>query len=349
MQNGRSYNNGAFKSYSYVKRTLNTSTESISSNSSSIVDYYGDYIAVGKTSNTYQIKASYTFTSKDVELNLGESAFEMKTDALGDDDPAKGIGVYFMYYFAVTGRVNEGGAEAQDEIDALNFVTPNSSLYPFVLGSQDVNITSASSSVLAVDVNGNLTVKGTGLAAITLTSILNVVKSRVIYLYLTNYFDKDVSSSMFYTSSNLNGVKITDGSNLNIYGNSNTNLNVVPSYELSNGKTTSGDIYRISENGVLNYQNVNYNLARNTQITVPSATKTGFVKTKDTTLQAGKKYYVYNAESETYRLLEVGELAEENLSSYYEEGEYFSSVQINKQTIVFYKSKTDVKDGKQYL
>lgn len=352
LQNGRSYNNSAFKAYSYVKRTLNTSTESISSNSSSIVDYYGDYIAVVKPSNTYQsntyqIKASYTFTSKDVELNLGESAFEMKTDALDDDDPAKGIGVYFMYYFAVTGRVNEDGAEAQDEIDALNFVTPNSSLYPFVLGSQDVNITSASSSVLAVDVNGNLTVKGTGLAAITLTSILNVVKSRVIYLYLTNYFDKDVSSSMFYTSSNLNGVKITDGSNLNIYGNSNTNLNVVPSYELSSGKTTSGDIYRISENGVLNYQNVNYNLARNTQITVPSATKTGFVKTKDTTLQAGKKYYVYNAESETYRLLEVGELAEENLSSYYEEGEYFSSVQINKQTIVFYKSKTDVKDGKQ--
>ena len=347
LQNGRNYKNNAFKAYSYVKRTLNTSTDSISSNSSSIIDYYGDYIAVVKSSNTYQIKAYYTFTQKDVELNLGESPFEMKTSALDDDDPAKGIGVYFMYYFAVTGRVNEGGVEAQDEIDALNFVTPNSSLYPFVLGSQDVNISSASSSVLAVDVNGNLTVKGSGLAVITLTSILNVVKSRVIYLYLTNYFDKDVSSSMFYTSSNLNGVKITDGSNLNIYGNANTNLNVVPSYKLSSGETTNGDIYKISENGVLNYQNVNYNLAKNTQITVPSATKISFVKTNDTTLQAGKNYYVYDAENETYRLLEIEELAEENLSSYYEEGEYFSSVQINKQTIVFYKSKTDVKDGKQ--
>lgn len=347
LQNGRNYNNAAFKSYSYVKRTLNTSTDAVSANSSSTVDYYGDYIVVLKTGNTYQIRSSYTFTSKDVELNLGESPFEMKTGALDDDDPAKGIGVYFMYYFAVTGRINEDGAEAQDEIEALNFVTPNSSLYPFVLGSQDVNIASSSSSVLTVDVNGNLTVKGTGLAAITLTSILNVMKSRVIYIYLTNYFDKDVSSSIFYTSSNLNGVKITDGSNLNIYGNSNTNLNVVPSYQLSSGVTTFGDIYRISEKGVLNYQNVNYNLARNTQITVPSATKTSFVKTEDTTLQSGKNYYVYDAESDSYRLLESGELAVENISSYYEEGEYFSSVQINKQTIVFFKSKSNVKDGQQ--
>lgn len=287
----------AFEHNSYLKRnyldvTKNGAEEfSVSINSASNTDYYGNYLIVTDNENSsYIIHKQYNFISKEVDLNLGESDYMMKEKDEGSD-----IGVYFMYYFAVQSRLIGGeNGFAQDEIEDLNFVTPNSKFYPFSINSQDVSISSSSSNILTVDIDGNLIVKGTGLAVITLTSLLNVVKSRVLYVYIVNYFDKDVSSSIFYTAPNLNGVNIANDSVVNIYGNSSTSIYVVPSYNLEENMTYNKYKFNISSEGVLNYKNVNYLLSKNTQVSVDDVddSKSGF-----------------------------------------------SAVQINKQTIIFYKNK----------
>lgn len=336
-RNSRSYATYSFKAYSYLKRdyTEVESSDVVVDNSVSVANYYGDYIILNVASDGIHITQSYRFEFKEVDLALDESEYAMTPSGGATAD----VGVYFMYYFSVQGKLNEeGNASAQDEIEDLNFINPNSNFYPFSLGSQDVNITSSNSNILSVDVNGNLTVKGTGLATITLTSILNVVQSRIIYIYIVNYFDKDVSSSIFYTSGNINGVNITDGSNLNIYGNSNTNVHVVPTYSLNDGVTYNGDKFTITTGGVLTYENVSYNLSKNTQIEVPSAQKTEeYVQTSDTEIVDGKEYFTYDAESDTYVLVTNPDVSD--IGSYYEQP-YFSSVQINKQTIVFFKDKS---------
>lgn len=335
--NSGAYNNTDFDICSYLKRTLTTvtSTTSINDNVTSTADYYGDYLivdAVSNRANTYYICNSYAFESKEVELGLGASEFSMFSD-----NGAENVGVYFMYYFAVTGRLVGGSSsDVQEEIEDLNFIGTNSQFYPFTLSSQDVNISSTTSSVLSVDINGNLTVSGTGLATITLTSILNTQKSRQIYILISNYFDKDVSSSLFYTSSSLNSVNVTNGSTLNIYGNSNANIFVVPSYSISDAKTSTGDTFNISRNGILTYQNSSYNLAKNTQITVPSAQKIDYIKTVDTDIVVGKDYYTYDDDKKMYTLVENPVV--EDLADYYELDNYFSSVQINNQTIIFFKN-----------
>ncbi len=335
-RNSRNYGSFDFNAYSYLKRNLLTveETEIILTNSASTSNYYGDYIIINVSDDGVRITQSYTFEFKEVDLDLNQSEFAMTQKGETTAD----VGVYFMYYFSVEGRLNEDhNAVAQDEIEDLNYFNPNSTFYPFSLGSQDVNIISSNSNILSIDVNGNITVKGTGLATITLTSILNVVQSRVIYIYVVNYFDKNVSTSIFYTSNNLNGINITDGSTLNVYGNSSTNVYVVPTYNLSSGVTSNGDRYSISANGILYYENVSYNLSRNTQIEVPSAEKTNYTKTTDTSIVSGKEYFVYDEETDTYYL--VVDPVADNLSLYYEQ-QYFSVVQINKQTLVFFKDKT---------
>lgn len=302
LENKKDYSKSPFDNYSYLKRDpLNKpdSDKEVLTNSVSNTDYYGDYLIVtDKKNGSYTIHNIYNFVSKEVDLNLDETKDEYKMKENGESD----VGVYFMYYFAVQSRIiGENNGSAQDEIEDLNFITPNSEFYPFVLNSQDITISSSSSNILTVDINGNLIVKGTGLAMITLTSILNVVKSRVLYVYIVNYFDKNVSSSIFYTTPNLNGVNITNESVVKIYGNSSTNIYVVPSYDLEKSTTYNSNTFIVSSDGVLSYKNVSYLLYKNTQVSVDKA---------------------------------------EELDA----DDYFSTVQINKQTIIFYKNKKNVSE-----
>lgn len=272
-RNNRQYNaDTSFGVYSYLSRIYNDVNEGsvVVNNSTSTTDYYGDYILLN-TNNGLRISNKYLFEHKDVDLELEESEFAMTQ--IGNNIDGS-INVYFMYYFSVQGSLTQNqNISAQDEIDRLNFVTPNSQFYPFSVGNQDVNISTVSSTVLTIDVNGNITVKGTGPAQISLTSILNVMKSQTIYIYVVNYFDKDVSTSIFHTSSSLNGSTITDNSNLNIYGNSNTSIYVVPSYNLSDAKTADGETFSVSVSGILQFRNVSYNLVKNSQVKVPVVEK----------------------------------------------------------------------------
>ena len=294
---------GKFSAISYVKRSKLEGV--VSSTNSSTNDYYGDYIVLKNDGTAF----SYEFEKRDVSLGTAESEYQMKLDS--KTEGGQSVNVYLMYYFAATGRLNgESETLIKDEISRLNYITPNSKFYPFSLTSQDVSISSGSTEI-SVDVNGNLTVKNVGLAYITLNSILNVKEQQKIYLYIVNYFDKDFDFSIFYTRPSSSGVNVVNGSSVNIYGNTNTSVYLVPSYELKktvgeDGVVTSpvtadGESFSISKNGVLNFRNVSYVLSKNTQL--------------------------------------FAEAEAENESNY-------SVVQVNKQTIIFAKSdKADEYEG----
>lgn len=275
---GRTYyeDSTKFSAISYVRRSLESG--SLATNNASTSSYYGDYILI----NDDDTCISYEFEKRDVTLGeLSGESFKMTSSDEGSEE----IDVFMMYYFAVQGRLDGSlGAIAQDEVDRLNYFTPNSDFYPFEIGNQDVSISSASSEVV-VDLNGNMTVKGVGLSYLSLRSILNVNVEQKIYLYIVNYFNKDVSASMFYTRPTGGGLNVIDDSIVNIYGNSNTTLYLVPSYELSTqyqtnpdgsqtaiGPTTAdGDVFSITNDGILTYKNVAYVLNGNSQIFVDVA------------------------------------------------------------------------------
>lgn len=305
MSVNRNYNTTGceFSAVSYVKRSKLEGV--VSATNSSTKDYYGDYIVLRANGTAY----SYEFEKRDVSLGAVESEYQMKLGSVTEG--GQNVNVYMMYYFATTGRLN-GTSEGlvQDEISRLNYFTPNSAFYPFSLTSQDVSISSASNE-LSVDVNGNITVKDAGLAYITLNSILNVKEEQRIYLYIVNYFDKNFDYSIFYTRPSSDGVNVVNGSSVNIYGNSNTSVYLVPSYELDkkfgeggeviSPVTADGEAFSITKNGILTFRNVSYALANNTQL----------------------------------------------LAEAFAEGENnYSTVQTNKQTIVFVKSENaDSYDG----
>ena len=297
----RDYEGIKFSAVSYVRRDLVDGP--VTTNNASTTSYYGDYIIL-KDDGTC---VPYEFENKDVTLGELEGDFKMTSSDSENDD----IDIFMMFYFAVQGRLDGSlGNLAQDEIDRLNYFSPNSDFYPFKLESQDVSISSASSGIV-VDLNGNMTVKGVGLSYITLNSILNVNVERRIYLYVVNYFNKDFSSSMFYTRPTSDGLNVIDDSVVNIYGNSNTTLYLVPSYELKaeyqtnpDGSQTAigpvtadGDVFSVTSGGILTYKNVGYVLNTNSQLYIEA---------------------VANEENQ------------------------YSSVQPNKQSVVFFK---DIKDS----
>ncbi len=292
-----------FSAISYVKRSKLEGV--VSSTNASTKDYYGDYVVLKTDGTSY----SYEFEKRDVSLGTLASDYQMKLGSMTEG--GQSVKVYMLYYFGVSGRLN-GTSEGlvKDEIARLNYITPNSEFYPFSLTSQDVSISSASNE-LSVDVNGNITVKDVGLAYITLSSILNVKEEQKIYLYIVNYFDKNFDYSIFYSRPSTDGVNVANGSPVNVYGNTNTSIYLVPSYtldkvyggagEVVSPVTADGEAFSITKNGILTYRNVSYVLAANTQL--------------------------------------LAEAVAEGDNNY-------SAVQVNKQTVVFVKSENaDSYDG----
>ncbi len=275
LTNGKDYGTTSdrfdFEVVSYLKRnSLTPSSTPLFPQTGSSADYYGDMLWVFvEDDGSFVIRDCRFFKFKKVDLNLEEnSPFAMTTaDGSANQD------VFFMYYFHVSTDVaNLKGTSAQDDIVDLNFVTPNTKgFYPFAMASQDVSINASSSNILSVDSNGNMTVEGTGLTAISLFSVLNVTEFRKIYIYVVNYFDKDVKSSIFYTTPSSQSANI--GNDLTLYGDSFSSVYVVPTYQLNSTSNFNGDKFSISKDGILNFRNVDYRLVRNSQMTIDCSTE----------------------------------------------------------------------------
>ncbi len=287
-------NEVAFVLESYLQRNdllggKDANDEEINLVKAGTADYYGDYLIVTKNQKgNFVLNKAIKFTRKEVDLEFKETGFEMFTE----NEEAKSLHVYMMKYFRVNQSLNGDSESGEGVVENLNIHNPNGEYYPFKLGNNSVNIIAASSNIMEIDVNGVIKLKGTGLATIEMTSILNAQVKRTVYVFITNYFDKEVVGSIFYTSRSSSGANVPSGATVTVYGSSATSISLVPNYKLIAGHTfiSETDMFSISESGVLRYRGVDYELQENSNLTVA-----------------------------------------------YEKDSTFSGIQINKQTVVFFK------------
>ena len=265
---GRTYS-ATFNISSYVRRNLYTlNGGAVNPSDTTTSNYYGDYLIIDTDNSFVQ---QYEFEKADVNLGLEEdSSFKLSlvNDGTGNQTERN---VFLMFYFDAENFVNSLlSGVAQDVVDEMNTFNPNSTLYPFAINTRDAQIISATTDILRVDINGNLTTSGIGTATIRLQSVLNTQNSVEVTLYIVNYFNKDVETSIFYNSNSSSALNITNGSQVNVYGDRNTTLYAVPSYELENYSTINGDEVSVSRDGVMRIGNQDILLARNNSLTVNS-------------------------------------------------------------------------------
>ena len=266
---GRSYT-ATFEVSSYVRRNLYelSSDGAVNPSDTTTSNYYGDYLIIDTDNDFVQ---QYEFEKADVNLGLEEdSSFKLSlvNDGTGNQTEKN---VFLMFYFDAENFVNsQTVGVAQDVVDEMNTFNPNSTLYPFAINTRDAQIISATTDILRVDINGNLTTSGIGTATIRLQSVLNTQTSVEVTLYIVNYFNKEVETSIFYNSNSSNALNITNGSQVNVYGDRNTTLYAVPSYELENYSTTNGNEVSVSRDGIMRIGNQDILLARNNSLTVKS-------------------------------------------------------------------------------
>ncbi len=265
---GRTYS-ATFEVSSYVRRNLyELSDGAVNPSDTTTSNYYGDYLIIDTDNNFVQ---QDEFEKADVNLGLEEDS-SFKLSLVNDDtENQTERNVFLMFYFDAENFVNSLlSGVAQDVVDEMNTFNPNSTLYPFAINTRDAQIISATTDILRVDINGNLTTSGIGTATIKLQSVLNTQTSVEVTLYIVNYFNKDVETSIFYNSNSSNALNITNGSQVNVYGDRNTTLYAVPSYELENYSTINGDEVSVSRDGIMRIGNQDILLARNNSLTVKS-------------------------------------------------------------------------------
>ncbi len=261
--------NVSFEVLTYVSRGEITSNNYSQSEVSTSI-YYGDYLVIGRSDSNYNnIIEKAEFTYQPVNIGLTKDDFRLT----GGDEY-----VYLTYYFNVAGLVSSQSSDIvpQDIVDELNTYSPiNQSLYPFAIDTRDAEIISTSSGIINVDINGNITTMGEGLATFRLQSILNVQETIDIYLYVVNFFNKDVKESVFYTanSSNLEN-NIIDNTGINVYGSRQTSIYAVATYDFEH-KTgvvdESGNEevdWSVSRDGILRYKDISFRLEENTSLKV---------------------------------------------------------------------------------
>ena len=306
----------------YLERTITelNKADVIYSNLASTTEYYGDYLVLNKTASGFEF-TSYCYQ---VKFEQGTANIGIDTDAntykmTSDKSEAN---VYFMYYFAVDGYLSNDQTVNQEEISALNIIKPGSVFYPYKLTTQDVTISTTDTHILSIDLNGVITVNSVGLATLEITSLKNNNKSQKVYIYVVNYFNKDIKTSIFYSQKSSDSINLTDGSLSVVYGNSKSNIYLVADY-LSESKNSAVDEdFSISANGILNYNNVDYVLSKNNQMTVLAEK---IYKTDE----SGK--VVFEEDENGNQIPVLNE-------------EYFSRVEIINQTIKFSKT-SEATDG----
>ena len=262
---GRQLEDIRFTISSYITRAVVTG-ENVVVNDNATTKYYGEYLILNGT----EIKQTSIelnpnpFTKIDVNIGLTGDEFKLTPK----NDITNALNVYLSYYFQADSFLSgqTSGVIAQDVIDDFNVYETDSNMYPFTINTRDAEIISSSTDILNVDLNGNLTVHGTGLATLKLQSILNIQETINVYLYIVNYFNKDTTESIYYSSDNSNGLNIVNGSQINVYGNKQTSIYAVPTYEKDEEILPNGSTWSISKDGVLRYANTSVLLTKNTSL-----------------------------------------------------------------------------------
>lgn len=203
--------------------------------------YFGDVLFVSR--NEGLVKEVYNFakqtTSFDVEPNE-DNGFKRLVDNAGN-----GSNVIFAYYFEAAGYYGAQGYtteqvyEAQLVLDDLNKLKLNSKFYPIKIAGSDISI-SSKSSLVEISASGELYIKGTGVAEIEVSSLLNRKNNEKIYLYIINYFNiesylnegPDKETGIFTLGDLVLGAE----SSFKVYSNAGVDVMISPSYYQTNFK-----------------------------------------------------------------------------------------------------------------
>ena len=236
---------------SYVDRTMIDLKQSYI-NVFTIEEYFGD-VAIINTDDLV-VKNVYEFTklssSFSVKANEAEHFYEMKISGEDGSLQTADKKMIWMFYFEAAGYYQDGEitnnnlSKAQQELDKyLNTISPNSPLYPFDIDGTDVTITSQSEHV-KISTNGVISVRGTGVAKIEISSSLNKKQNEIIYLKVINYFnaasylleDETQKESGIFSLGNL---ILGENSTFKVYSNSSVDVMMSPSYSMT--KINIGD------------------------------------------------------------------------------------------------------------
>lgn len=198
--------------------------------------YFGDYIVVGKenteTNNQQYQSVYFTLDTSKISVNYGISDKTINNQMTYKSEGVDKGNAFYAYYFDIS-SVAEGvnRSEVQKELNSkLNTLPQNHEFYP-VKALGELTLASSTPEVLTIDRNGTITIKGTGVATITATSILNEANELTIYIYVVNYFNSLLSESIVYPTQSNESTKI-DESEISIIANNLTNLFVLPDYSL---------------------------------------------------------------------------------------------------------------------
>lgn len=295
---------------SYVNRTEISLANSIDFEYTND-QYFGDVLFVSR--NAGLVEEKYNFakqtTSFDVEPNE-DNGFKRLVDKAGN-----GSNVIFAYYFEAAGYYGAQGYtteqvyEAQLVLDDLNKLKLNSKFYPIKIAGSDISI-SSKSSLVEISASGELYIKGTGVAEIEVSSLLNRKNNEKIYLYIINYFNiesylnegPDKETGIFTLGDLVLGAE----SSFKVYSNAGVDVMISPSYYQTNFKvkdivakdagsenTDNGVWASISRSGLVRISNQLIQLKSNHSVTAeakgplnhgaatPSRDGITFTKTKD--------------------------------------------------------------------
>ncbi len=236
--------------------------------------YYGDFVVVALNNSVYNVVAQ-AFFKKGNEKDLSVSeAFNNKMISESDSDNKYQI--FYMYYFkvgSVAGDVDI--TEAQKSLDTylnkVSYSNKSNSLYPFIVNGE-ISFVSKTKDVLTIDQNGLITVKKTGLAQISATSVLNSNNALNFYIYVVNYFNSESSeddnnkkNSILYPIESTSSVAMDD-STIELRGNESSSVYVLPRYDadivLSEESSFISD-----KNGLVSLNGIVFNLIGNSNIT----------------------------------------------------------------------------------
>lgn len=181
------------KVYSYItSRDLVTPNYQNTTLEMSTNEYYGDAIIVyiATSAKTGTIQSDYRNFEKKSDGGLNVTFTSPCFKANGTTVKAT-----YLYYYEASAVYGENGltysnlVSIQDLLDEyFNTLGANDENYPFVVSGEGVTISSKSSNI-TIDSDGNIVIKGTGLAVIELSNLLNQKNVVKIYLYVVNYFN----------------------------------------------------------------------------------------------------------------------------------------------------------------
>lgn len=231
--------------------------------------YYGEYIVIGVDMGNKLI-VDQKFFAEGAEENLSLlPKFNNKMSSLTGN-----MDVYFTYYYQVASSQVEDLSSIQEILDLyMNKISLVSKFYPFITNGE-MTFTSRNTDILTIDQTGKITIKKTGLAQVSASSVLNSNDALSFYIYVVNYFNSEYDvelnenkTSIIYPNLSSTALAL-DKTEIKLRGENNATLYVKPDYSLEYEVKIKSDSlsFTSDKNGNVDFYGVVFSLSANDNI-----------------------------------------------------------------------------------